>query len=129
VKNGEFYVGGNYGPFSLKYFYSTTPFFSIGQGTGTSTKGSQYVDGTVTFDLGDGWGVVGHAGWQKVKGYKELGAPADSYADYKLGVTKDLSGWVLGAAVIGTSRAAFFTTSSGEDGGKTRLVASVSKTF
>jgi uncharacterized protein (TIGR02001 family) len=129
VKNGELYVAGSYGPFSLKYSYSTTPFFSIGEGTKVSTKGSQYLDGTATFDLGDGWGVVGHAGWQQVRHYKDLGAPDDSYADYKLGVTKDLSVWVLGASVIGTSKASFFTTGSGEDAGNTRLVVSVSKTF
>jgi len=129
IKNGEIYVGGSYGPVSLKYFHSTTNFFSAGEGTGTSTKGSQYLDLGVTYDLGDGFGINGHIGWQKVKNLKKLGFKDDAYTDYKLGVTKDISGWVLGASIIATSKKEFFATGSGEDAGKTSLVVSVSKTF
>jgi hypothetical protein len=53
-------------------------------------------------------------------------------SDWKAGVTYDLSGWLLGAAVIGTSEKNLFTTArSGftEGAGKTSVVASVSKTF
>ena len=130
VKNGEIYVGASYrGLVSLKYYHSTTRFFSIGKGTGVDTKNSQYLDLGATYDLGGGFGINGHVGWQKVKNLKDLGAEDDTYADYKAGVTYDLSGWLLGASVIATSKKEFFTTGEGEDGGKTRLVVSVSKTF
>lgn len=129
IDNGEIYVGGSYGPVALKYYYSTTRFFSLGEGTNVDTKGSQYLDLSANYDLGDGWGINGHIGWQKVKNFKQLGAKDDSYTDYKLGVTKDLSGWVLGASLVATSKKEFFTTGAGEDAGKTRLVASVTKTF
>lgn len=129
IDNGEVYVGGSYGPVSLKYYYSTTKFFALGKGTSIDTKGSQYLDLGATYDLGGGFGINGHIGWQKVKNLKQLGAKDDAYTDYKLGVTKDLEGWILGASIIGTSKKEFFLTGNGEDGGKTSLVVSVSKSF
>jgi len=56
------------------------------------------------------------------------------YADWKLGVTKDISGWVLGLAYIDTDaeESAYTATSAG---GKTKflgdstVVLSVSKSF
>jgi uncharacterized protein (TIGR02001 family) len=129
IDNGEVYVGGSYGPVSLKYYHSTTKFFALGKGTSVDTKGSQYLDLGVAYDLGDGFGINGHVGWQKVKNFKQLGAKDDAYTDYRLGVTKDLSGWVLGATLVATSKKEFFTTGEGEDAGKSRVVFSVTKTF
>jgi uncharacterized protein (TIGR02001 family) len=129
IDNGELYVGGSYGPVSLKYYYSTTKFFALGSGTSVDTKGSQYLDLGATYDVGGGLGINGHIGWQKVKNYVQLGGTDDTYTDYKLGVTYDLAGWILGASIIGTSKKEFFKTGSGEDGGKNSLVVSVSKTF
>lgn len=133
IKNGEFYVGGSFGPISAKYYYATTKFFSLGEGVpGVDTKGSWYLDVTGTLDLGDGWGVNAHYGYQKISDGKAAGLIDDSVSDYKLGVTKDLSGWLLGAAVIGTSEKKLFTTAGSgltEGAGKSRIVLSVSKTF
>jgi len=129
VRNTEFYVGGTYGPASLKYFHSTSNFFSLGAGTGISTKGSGYLDLSASVDLGDGWGVNGHVGWQKVRNLKRLGAGDDQVIDYKLGVTRDLDGWLLGAAVVATDGKDFFLTGNGTAGGKTRAVLSLSRTF
>lgn len=117
IKNGEIYVGGSYGPVSLKFYNAVTDFFSV-----ADTKNSYYLDLGAGFDLGDGWGVNGHVGYQKVKHY-------DNYTDYKIGITKDLSGWVVGASLIATSKKDFFLTGDGEDGGKTRLVLQVTKSF
>jgi uncharacterized protein (TIGR02001 family) len=133
--NWEVYIGGSYGPFSAKYYYSFTDFFGLNGDllvppTGVDTKGSQYLDLTATFDLGSGFGVVGHAGWQKIKNAKSIGLIDDEVWDYKVGVTYDLSGWILGAAVIGTSEKKLFLESDLSDGaGKTSVVVSVSKTF
>lgn len=135
IKNGELYIGGSFGPVSAKYYYTTTNFFSLGQGLpggDVSTKGSWYLDLSGTYDLGTGWGVNGHYGYQKVKNGVTAGLNANHAADYKIGVTKDLSGWIVGAALVGTSKKDLFTTaeSGGVRGaGKTALVVSLSKTF
>jgi uncharacterized protein (TIGR02001 family) len=134
-ENGEFYIGGSYGPISLKYFHSFTDFFGLNSrdlglpGPEIDSKGSQYLDLSATMDLGDGYALNGHIGYQKVKNYKLFGSAEDTTFDYKVGITKDLSGWILGAAVQSTSEENFFLTTDGKDGGKTRGVVSLSKTF
>ncbi len=71
AKNFEAYIGGTWGPASLKYYYSFTDFFGInsndlGLPGGIDTNGSQYLDLTLTFPFDGGWAVVAHAGWQKI---------------------------------------------------------------
>ncbi len=140
AKNFEAYIGGSYGPVSLKYFYSFTDFFGLNSdafaaGTvppGVATKGSQYVDLSVTVPFDGGWSVIGHVGYQKIENLKRFGASKDSYVDYKLGVNYDIagSGWVAGAAVVATSEKNLFTVGDlSEGGGRTRAVLSLSKTF
>ncbi len=135
--NWEVYIGGSWGPLSAKYYYSFTDFFglnsqALGLPGDIDTKGSQYLDLTGTFDLGSGWGVVGHVGWQKIKRGRDIGLIDDSVLDYKLGVTYDIagSGWIGGLAVIGTSESKLFLESDLSGGaGETRVVVSVTKTF
>ena len=142
AKNFEAYIGGSYGPASLKYFYSFTDFFGLnsndlGLPGNIDTKGSQYLDLTVTFPFDGGWAVIAHAGWQKINNLKQFGpnvfgVQEDKYYDYKLGVTYDISGsgWIVGAAVVGTSEKNLFSVGDvSEGGGKTRGVISLSKTF
>jgi uncharacterized protein (TIGR02001 family) len=131
AKNWEAYVGGSYGPVALKYYYSFTDFFGL-KAPGIDTKGSQYLDLTGTFDLGGGLGVVGHAGWQKIKNGIDVGLTEDSVVDWKLGVTYDIaaSGWIGGLAVVGTSEKELFLKSDGSEGaGKTGVVVSLTKSF
>jgi len=135
--NWEVYIGGSWGPLSAKYYYSFTDFFglnsqALGLPGDIDTKGSQYLDLTGTFDLGSGWGVVGHVGWQKIKRGRDIGLIDDSVLDYKLGVTYDIagSGWIGGLAVIGTSESKLFLESDLSGGaGKTRVVVYVTKTI
>lgn len=141
ISNGELYVGGGYGPFSVKYSYNVTSFFSIGKPPSYpdfDTKGSWYLDLTANFDLGNGFGVIGHYGYQKINNGKKLFAAGlttvntDNVGDYKLGITKDLSGWLLGAAVIGTTEKNLFTTAESgfsKGSGKTSVVVSLGKSF
>jgi len=137
-KNFEAYIGGSYGPVSLKYFYSFTDFFGLNSGAlglpgDVDTKGSQYLDLSGTFDVGSGFGIVAHAGYQKVKNYKQLGGIDDAVWDYKLGGTWDIlgSGWVLGAFWVGTSEKDFFPTAETppRGAGRSSFLATVSKTF
>lgn len=53
--NTDLYLGASYGNYSLKYSYTPSDFFST-----PDSKGTWYLDGTANFDLGDGWGLVGH---------------------------------------------------------------------
>jgi uncharacterized protein (TIGR02001 family) len=104
IDNTELYIGGGFGPFSLKYSHAVSDFFGA-----TDSKNSYYIDGSVSVDLGNGFGIVGHVGYQKLKGgarVTEIGSTAleDSIVDYKLGITYDLSGWALGAAYVATNR-------------------------
>jgi uncharacterized protein (TIGR02001 family) len=131
AKNWEVYVGGSYGPVSLKYYYSFTDFFGL-NAPGIDTKGSQYLDLTGTHDFGGGIGLVAHLGWQKIKNGRDLGLIDDSVYDYKLGVTYDIggSGWIGGLAVIGTSERNLFLKYDGSEGaGKTGVVVSLTKSF
>jgi uncharacterized protein (TIGR02001 family) len=135
IKNGEAYIGGSYGPVSAKYYYSTTDFFSAGEGPTfptADTKGSGYLVVSGTVDLGGGFGVTGHYGYQKIKDGKKAGFIKDSVGDYQLGVTYAIadSGWVGGLSVVGTSEKNLNGTgSTGEAGGKTGVVVQVTKTF
>jgi uncharacterized protein (TIGR02001 family) len=131
AKNWEVYIGGSYGPVSAKYYYSFTDFFGL-TAPGIDTKGSQYLEVNGTFDLGSGVGIVGHAGWQKIKNGTDIGLIEDSVFDWKLGVTYDIagSGWIAGAAVVGTSEKDLFLKSDLSEGaGKTSVVVSISKSF
>jgi uncharacterized protein (TIGR02001 family) len=128
IDNTEIYVGGSYGPVSLKYYHAVSDFFGV-----PDTKNSYYLDLGAGFDLGGGWGVNGHVGYQKIKGLPA--GVTDNYTDYKVGVTKDLSGWIVGLAVVGTSEEDLFVTGNSlvdgslEGAGKTGVVVSVSKSF
>ncbi|MEO8935937.1 MAG: TorF family putative porin, partial [Burkholderiaceae bacterium] len=136
---GEAYVGLSWKTISAKYWYATTNYFGLGDSFAGSnevkTDGSSYFEVNGTYDLGDGWGVIGHVGLQSIHNHNRFtdvngNTLAKNVTDYKVGVTKDLSGWLVGLAVVGTSRKDYFgTATSLEAGGKTRALASVSKTF
>jgi uncharacterized protein (TIGR02001 family) len=93
VHNNEVYIAGSWKWISLKYSLATSNYFSA-----PGTKNSGYLDLSANYDLGDGWGVNGHVGSLRFK--SEING---NYTDWKIGVTKDLSGWVLGASYIDTN--------------------------
>src|SRR4051812_24051947 len=99
VYNHEIYLGGSWKWLSLKVYDAISDYFSL-----PGTKNSYYWDLSANYDLDDGWGIVGHLGKLKLKGWS-TGPDINNgdYTDYKLGVTKDISGWVLGAALVGTN--------------------------
>ena len=131
IDNTELYIGGGFGPFSLKYSHAVSDFFGA-----PDSKNSYYVDGTINYDVGNGFALIGHVGYQKLKGdarITEIGgsSPVDSVTDWKLGVTYDLKGWLLGASYVATNRdfslgTAAESTRNISDG---TVVVSVSKTF
>jgi uncharacterized protein (TIGR02001 family) len=135
IKNGELYVGGTVGPVSAKVYYSVTKFFSIGDPPSypnADTKGSWYLDLSGSYEVVPKLTVAAHYGYQKIENGKQAGLIDDKVSDYRVGVTYDLDGWGLGAAVVGTSKKDLITTAVSnfnEGGGKTGVVVSVSKSF
>ena len=140
VHNGELYIGGSWKWLSLKYSHAVTDYFSL-----PDTKGSNYLDFSGTYDLGDGWGIVGHIGNFNLKNWHTTtNVTKGDYTDWKLGVTKDLSGWIVGASYIDTNAKGscnlvnpgfycFGNSASGaskfKDASSGTVVLSVSKTF
>jgi uncharacterized protein (TIGR02001 family) len=99
VDNGELYVAGSWKTISLKYSHAVTDYFSL-----PDTKGSNYWDLSGTWDLGSGWGLVGHIGKLRLKNWQAGTDASDGdYIDYKIGGTYDLKGWVFGLSYIDTS--------------------------
>lgn len=84
---------------TLKYSQTISQYMVGWSGTnGENTRGSGYLDLSANYDLGDGWGVQGHVGHQKIKNYSDA-----SYTDWKLGVTKDVGFGVVGLAYTDTN--------------------------
>lgn len=103
VNNQEVYIGASWKFLSLKYSVAIDDYFSTRghdatSDTGQSTKGTGYLDLGAAYDLGNGWGINGHIGQLKYKNVTN-----GDYTDWKIGVTKDLSGWVVGAAYVDTN--------------------------
>jgi uncharacterized protein (TIGR02001 family) len=104
VNNKEIYIGATWKFLSVKYSYSIDDYFSL-RGVNSasvavdkSTKGSSYLDFGATYDLGNGWGINGHVGLMNLENVKN-----GDYTDWKIGVTKDVNGWVFGLAYIDTN--------------------------
>ncbi|HEU0200946.1 MAG TPA: TorF family putative porin [Burkholderiaceae bacterium] len=134
IDNGELYAGVSYGPVSAKLYYAVTKFFGLGEPptyANVDTKGSWYLDVSGSYEVAPKLTLSAHYGYQKIENGKQL-LIDDTVSDYKVGVSYDLSGWALGAAVVGTSEKDLFTTAESgftEGGGKTGVVLSVSRTF
>jgi uncharacterized protein (TIGR02001 family) len=141
IDNTELYIGGSWKFISLKYYHAINDYFST-----PGTKGSNYWDLSANYDLGGGWTILGHVGVLSFKNQTN-----GDYTDWKIGVTKDLGGWVFGASYIDTDAkgncsgattpqpycfsngSLSLTSGTGydklKDAGKGTVVISVSKTF
>jgi uncharacterized protein (TIGR02001 family) len=127
VDNKEIYLGGSWKTLSAKYFHSIDDYFSV-----PNTKNSWYLDLSYTHDFGGGWGAVAHYGMFEFKNVNN-----GDYKDWKLGITKDISGWVFGAAYVDTDADGSCPgpyclsnpVGKTRDGGKATVVFSVAKTF
>jgi uncharacterized protein (TIGR02001 family) len=130
VHNFEGYVAGSWKFLTLKYSRAFSDYFQA-----PNTDGSGYRELNATYDLGDGWGINGHVGHLNFKNMSKA-----DYTDWKLGVTKDIGGWVFGAAYVDTNahgscgKGEFYcflnsSGSGGKNAGKATAVVSVSKTF
>lgn len=124
---------------TLKYSHVVSKnFVAWGAADGSvKSKNSNYLELNAAYDLGEGWGLVGHIGHQKVKNYtsaSDAGGLDASYTDWNVGVTKDVGFGVVAVKYSDTN--AKGSCSAGEaycwDGynaGKGRAFASFTKTF
>jgi uncharacterized protein (TIGR02001 family) len=128
----EVYAAATVDVFTLKYSYALTNLFGqIPSATG-NTKGSGYLDLSATFDLGDGYSLVPHAGHQAVSNMSVA-----TYSDYNLALNKDLgNGLVLSATAYNTNAKlanyavpAGLGSDSGKNLGKSALVLGAKYTF
>src|SRR3954471_19517108 len=146
--NQEIYLGLSWKWLSAKLNYSLSDYFGLNTnmatggyfvdkdtgaaldpaGTMGKSKGTYYLDITATYPVNDKLSVIGHYGMLNVKTYNDL-----DYNDWKLGVTYDVSGWMLGASYIDTDAKNnwYYTTGSKgpKDTGAGTVVLSVGKTF
>jgi uncharacterized protein (TIGR02001 family) len=109
VDNTELYVGGSWGPLSLKYSYAVSDFFGV-----PGTEGAYYLVLSGAHDFGNGFGInasVGYQGGLKNgdPGFSSCvtefdGQVSCSITDYKVGGTYTIDGWVLGLAYVSTNR-------------------------
>ena len=90
----ELYVGGGYGPFSLKYSHASDY-------QGTTSKSGTYLDAAVSLELPEGFGLGLHVG--KSGGDGVQAAFGKKYTDYKVSVSKDIGGFGFELAYTDTN--------------------------
>ena len=139
--NTEVYVGLTQGPFNAKLSYAMTAYFGLNSTTAGyaywsalpalgDSKGTTYLDLNYNADMGNQVTLGLHAGYTAVRNYSEL-----SYADYKVSLAKEVGGFNLGLAVVGSNADTAFYQAGNSAGlnpqklGKTTAVLSVGKTF
>ena len=96
----ELYVAGSWKALGLKYSHAVTDTFGF-----ADSQGSGYLDLTANVELGAGFALVAHAGYQRIPTSERAGRTGSdcSYADWKLGVTKEVVGLTVGLAYVDTN--------------------------
>jgi len=117
----EAYIGASWKWFTLKYSVTLDDYFGV-----ANSDGSGYLDLSASYEIAPKLNLVAHYGSQTV----ENNSAAD-YEDYKIGLTYDLNGWVLGLAYIDTDITLNAMNAAGktEDLAEGTVVFSVSKSF
>ncbi|MFM7026275.1 MAG: TorF family putative porin [Limnohabitans sp.] len=123
ANTNEIYGAVTYGVFTAKYSHALSNLFG-----NPDSKNSYYVDLSATLDLGDGYSLVPHVGYQKIKGAANVDG---SYTDYALTLAKDLgNGLSATAALVGTDASkTFYTTPNDKFPGRTGAVVGLKYSF
>ena len=122
ANTNEFYLAGTVGVATLKYSRSFSNLFGF-----PDSKGSYYVDGSATIDLGQGFSLVPHVGYQNVAGRSNA-----NYTDYSLTLAKDLgNGLSVSLMAVGTDadKTVYYSPKTGSFTGKTGAVAGLKVVF
>jgi len=143
VNTREIFLGAGYGPVTLKISRTISErYFGLGKGGETtlhksstsSSKGTMYYNLTFSREIADKTTLKVHAGLLDLE---NRSTTTSTIKDYSIGITYDLSGWILGASYVDTSgvntaaEKAFFKSTSGSlpDLYKGVAVLSISKSF
>lgn len=121
ANTNELYGAVTYGVFTAKYSHALSNLFG-----NLNSKNSYYVELSATLDLGDGYSLVPHLGYQKVKN-----VDIATYSDYALTLTKDLgNGLSVSGALVGTDAdTTNYVTPSGKFTGKSGAVVGLKYSF
>ncbi|MGB2902975.1 MAG: TorF family putative porin, partial [Candidatus Dechloromonas phosphoritropha] len=98
VDNTEIYLGLSWKTLSFKWSHALSDYFSI-----PDTSGTNYFDLSGSYDFGEGWGINAHVGYTDLRDFRSFTGNDGKYTDWKIGVTKDISGWVIGLAYVDTN--------------------------
>lgn len=112
----EVYASVGYKWLTAKYSYATSSHFIGwygGQNFDQKTRGSDYLELNASYDLGDGWTLIGHVGHQKIKNWNTNVYTSASYTDWKIGATKDVGFGVIGLSYSDTNTSGTCTPSGG----------------
>ena len=146
IDEWELYVGATWKWLSAKYYYSLTDYFGYTEDVVAAlcnpdrdcarlaragdTDGTSYLTASAAFPASLKLTVTAALGYTWVAGYGDL-----DYLDYRLGVMRDVSGWMLGATVVGSNADEDYwyagPNGDGEvkDIGETTLVLSLMRSF
>ncbi len=91
---------------------------------GKKSRGSNYIELNANYDLGNGWGILGHIGHQKVEHISDA-----DYSDWKVGVSKDIGYGTVTLAYSDTNAHKDWYTINGKDLSKGVAFLSFSKSF
>lgn len=119
----EIYAALSFGPATLKYSHAVTDTFG-----NPDSENSFYLDASAAFAIADGWTLTPHLGYQKIKG---PASDPGTYTDYALALSKDFSGLVVSAAIVGTDADKSFYSSpvNGKFLGKSGVVLGAKYNF
>lgn len=117
----ELYAGLDAKWIAFKYSYSTGDTFG-----NAGTSGSGYADLSLSHALFAGINGIVHIGRQR---YTGPNSSVLSYTDWKVGMTRDFSGYVLGLAYTDTNAPDAGYTIRGKNIGRSQAVLSVNKSF
>ncbi|KNZ34062.1 MAG: hypothetical protein AD742_01090 [Methylibium sp. NZG] len=126
----EAYGALTYGPATVKASVALTDLFgNYDFAGGNSSKGSVYLEASAGLDVGAGITLTPRLGYQKVRNIANA-----SYTDFALTASKDFSGFLVSAGIVGTdANKSFyvpgFAANSTKFLGKTGAVVSVKYSF
>ena len=143
----EVILGATFKGVNLKVTYTMTDWYGINNGgfaptmadgvtsaadstdADLSSKGSTYIEGNYSFDLGNDLSLALHAGHQKIVNFSAL-----SYTDYKVAISKLYQGFTYGLAYTttnATDNSLYHVKINGDDKvlSGNILAASVSRSF
>lgn len=115
----EIYVAGTMGPATLKYSHSVSNLFGF-----ANSKNSYYVEAAATFDLGGGFSLTPHIGYQKVKNNKPF-----SYTDYSVALGYDFGNGLSASLTLVDTDNNNYLAPNGKNLGKAGAVLGVKYSF